>query len=100
MATLDELLEAYDQDHRHPQNRMLHVVGITLIASSVPLVLVAPKLALGSFALGWTCQLVGHAIEGKKPSFSRDPRFMAVGAVWYVQRLRELVRSPAPAPRA
>jgi uncharacterized membrane protein YGL010W len=92
MATLDELLEAYDQDHRHPLNRNLHVVGITLIASSVPLVLVAPRLAIGSFALGWACQLLGHAIEGKKPSFSRSPVFMAVGAVWYVQRLRELVR--------
>ena len=92
MATLDELLEAYDHDHSHPLNRRLHVVGITLIASSVPLVLVAPKLAVGAFALGWTCQLVGHAVEGKKPSFSRNPAFMAVGAVWYVQRLGELVR--------
>jgi hypothetical protein len=27
MATLDELLEAYDQDHRHPFNRTLYVVG-------------------------------------------------------------------------
>ena len=92
MASLDELLEAYDQDHRHPLNRRLHIVGITLIASSVPLVLVAPKLALGSFALGFTCQLVGHAVEGKKPSFSQSPVFMAVGAVWYIRRLSELVR--------
>lgn len=90
MATLDELLAAYDQDHQHPLNRQLHVVGITLIASSVPLLLIAPKLALGSFALGWTCQFVGHAIEGKKPSFSRDPRFMAIGALWYVKELRSL----------
>lgn len=89
--TLQELVDAYDRDHRHPLNRGLHLVGITLIASSLPLLLPAPPLAISAFVLGWGCQFVGHAIEGKRPSSSRDPRFMAAGAVWYAQRVSQLL---------
>lgn len=90
MSTLEDLLEQYDQDHQHPANRALHLVGITLIGASSVTVFVAPPLALGLFVAGWAAQFTGHAIEGKRPSFSRDLRFMAVGAVWYVRTLRDL----------
>lgn len=86
--TLYQLLDAYDADHQHPQNRALHLVGITLIGSGVALLLPAPPLGLTLIALGWAAQLWGHKIEGKAPSFTRDPKFMAVGAVWYVRELR------------
>ncbi|MFT3923893.1 MAG: DUF962 domain-containing protein [Myxococcales bacterium] len=88
--TLDELIERYDQDHQHPANRALHMVGITLIGSSVVLLVPAPPLAAALFVSGWAAQLVGHRIEGKPPSFTRDPRFMVVGAFWYARRVREL----------
>ena len=90
--TLEGLLEAYDADHTHPLNRALHLVGITLIGGSVVLVFVIPPLGIVSFALGWACQFVGHAIEGKPPSFTRDPRYMFVGAVWYRERIKELLK--------
>ena len=83
MKTLDELVDEYDRDHSHPLNRALHLVGITLIGSSVVLVVMAPPLGILLFAAGWVLQFVGHAVEGKKPSFTRDPRFMAAGALWY-----------------
>lgn len=89
-AQLEELIESYDQDHQHPANRALHIVGITLIGASVVLVLVFPPLGITLFLAGWGAQFLGHAIEGKKPSFTRDPRFMAVGALWYGRRVREL----------
>jgi len=95
MTTWDELLEAYDRDHQHPLNRALHVLGITLIGASVVVVWVAPPLGITLFALGWAAQLVGHRFEGKPPSFTRDPRFMAAGALWYCERLRELLRRRA-----
>jgi uncharacterized membrane protein YGL010W len=88
--TFEELLEQYDQDHRHPANRLLHLVGITLIGSSVVVVFVVPPLGAVLFGLGWSAQFLGHAIEGKPPSFTRDLRYMAVGASWYVRELRGL----------
>lgn len=90
MTRLQELLEAYDEDHQHPLNRALHVVGITLIGSSVATFVLVPPVSVGLFALGWAAQFAGHAIEGKRPSFTRDPRFMAVGALWYTREVRRL----------
>ncbi len=98
MSRLDQLLEHYDADHQHPANRALHLVGITLIGSSVVLFFVFPPLGVLLFGLGWGAQFAGHAIEGKRPSFTRDPRFMAVGAVWYVKQIRSFFsRTPKSA---
>jgi uncharacterized membrane protein YGL010W len=94
-AGLDELLEDYDRDHQHPLNRALHMLGITLIGTSVALLLVAPLVAFGLGVLGWAAQLLGHWIEGKPPSFTRDRRYMAVGAMWYWRQVTGFVRSRA-----
>jgi uncharacterized membrane protein YGL010W len=87
------LLEQYDADHQHPTNRRLHLLGISLIGASSLTVWFAPPVGITLFAAGWAAQLIGHRIEGKPPSFSRDPRFMAIGAVWYVREVRELLRN-------
>lgn len=92
MSQLEQLLQQYDDDHQHPTNRRLHLLGITLIGASSLTVWLVPPLGITLFAAGWAAQLVGHRIEGKPPSFSRDPRFMAVGAFWYVREVRELAR--------
>ena len=92
MSPLQQLLQQYDDDHQHPHNRRLHLLGITLIGASSLTVWVVPPLGVTLFAAGWAAQLLGHRIEGKPPSFSRDPRFMAVGAVWYAREVRELAR--------
>ncbi len=34
------------------------------------------------FAAAWVGQFVGHAIEGKKPSFFEDLQFLLVGPLW------------------
>ena len=86
--TLDEMLAAYDVDHQHAANRALHLAGISLIGIGVGLLFLAPLVGSALIALGWAAQLLGHWIEGKPPSLTRDPRFMAVGAVWYVRELR------------
>lgn len=96
VMTLDEMLDAYDADHQHVANRALHLAGITLIGSGVGLLFPAPWIGSALIALGWAAQLLGHWIEGKPPSLTRDPRFMAVGAVWYVRELgRKLGWRPA-----
>jgi uncharacterized membrane protein YGL010W len=39
-------------------------------------------LALALFAGAWILQFIGHAIEGKRPSFFRDLQFLLVGPAW------------------
>lgn len=34
------------------------------------------------FVLAWAGQLVGHKIEGKKPSFLQDLKFLLIGPIW------------------
>lgn len=41
------------------------------------------KLCLGLFVVMWVLQFVGHHIEGKKPSFLKDLKFLLVGPAWW-----------------
>ncbi len=34
------------------------------------------------FVLAWIGQFVGHAIEGKRPSFFKDLQFLLIGPLW------------------
>ena len=66
-------------------------VRIALGMLAVFALMVVPLTALGSrtlvvaiavFVLAWIGQFVGHAIEGKKPSFFEDVKFLLVGPAW------------------
>jgi uncharacterized membrane protein YGL010W len=39
-------------------------------------------VAAAVFVLAWIGQFIGHAIEGKKPSFFEDVKFLLVGPAW------------------
>jgi len=83
-----DLMKAYDLDHQNPVNQACHKVGIPLIAGSIPLAatLVGLPLAIPMFTTGWTFQFVGHAFEGKKPSFVEDKRMLLVGLLWWAKK--------------
>lgn len=36
----------------------------------------------GIFAIAWVGQFIGHHIEGKKPSFLDDVKFLLIGPAW------------------
>jgi uncharacterized membrane protein YGL010W len=38
---------------------------------------------LALFVVMWVLQFIGHKIEGKKPSFFDDLRFLLIGPVWW-----------------
>jgi uncharacterized membrane protein YGL010W len=65
-----------------------------VIAASVLGMFVAPfvpglwKPSLAGFVGGWLLQFVGHAVEGKKPEFLKDWRFLLVGGRWWLAKLR------------
>lgn len=39
-------------------------------------------LSLFIFVLAWIGQFIGHKIEGKKPSFFEDLKFLLIGPAW------------------
>ena len=41
------------------------------------------KFCLSLFVIMWILQFIGHKIEGKKPSFFDDLRFLLVGPAWW-----------------
>jgi uncharacterized membrane protein YGL010W len=83
---LEHMLEEYYRDHQHPVNKGFHMVGIPTILVSLPLVFFSPAIGISLFVFGWVLQFIGHAFEGKMPTFFRDPRFLMVGATWYAKR--------------
>jgi uncharacterized membrane protein YGL010W len=84
---MEDWIEKYQKDHTHPMNRATHMVGIPMIVVSLVAVWFAPWVGVGLFVVGWILQFIGHAFEGKPPSFMSDPRFLIVGAVWYMKKL-------------
>lgn len=92
--TSAEWVTQYAQSHRHPVNRLCHIIGIPLIAISLALLVAAPfveglwLLPLTMFVVGWVLQFIGHWFEGKPPEFFRDWRFLFVGLRWWAAKLR------------
>jgi uncharacterized membrane protein YGL010W len=39
------------------------------------------------FVLAWIGQFYGHKIEGKKPSFFDDLKFLLIGPIWVVYKI-------------
>lgn len=70
-------------------------VGMLLAALVlVPLVALAADLpwplwltALAVFVVAWIGQFVGHYVEGRRPSFFRDLRFLLIGPLWVLAKL-------------
>ena len=98
-AEWSELMDRYQADHQHPVNQACHSVGIPMIAASLPIgaTLIGLPLAIPMFTVGWTFQFVGHAFEGKKPSFVDDRRQLLTGLLWWTQKVGlPLVERAAP----
>jgi uncharacterized membrane protein YGL010W len=90
---VDTWIDRYETSHQNPVNRVFHAFGIPMIAVSIPLFLLAPlirgfwKIPLSLFTLGWICQFLGHAVEGKPPEFLKDWRFLLVGLRWWLRTI-------------
>jgi uncharacterized membrane protein YGL010W len=57
---------------------MLWSIGLIGRSSSVTLRAICVFL----FVAAWIGQFVGHAIEGKRPSFFKDIQFLMIGPLW------------------
>lgn len=69
-------------------------VGMLLVALGIiPLVALAARLpwplwltAVAVFVVAWIGQFVGHYVEGRRPSFFRDLRFLLIGPLWVLAK--------------
>ena len=62
-----------------------------------PLILLGPNtlpVAAAVFVLAWIGQFIGHAIEGRKPSFFEDVKFLLVGPAWLLHFVYRRVGIP------
>jgi hypothetical protein len=77
----------YDDEHKHPLNRALHMLAIPVGFSSIFIVWFHWEIALllipAAFALAWT----GHLIEGNRPATVTNPLLVFVAPVWMLRRL-------------
>jgi uncharacterized membrane protein YGL010W len=68
-------------------------VGMLLMATLMLAILAAlpPQtvlpLSIAIFVLAWIGQFIGHKIEGKKPSFFEDLRFLLIGPLFVLSFL-------------
>jgi uncharacterized membrane protein YGL010W len=58
----------------------LVLLTITYSLAQLPWPLWVSSLAI--FAVAWIGQFIGHAIEGKRPSFFKDLQFLLIGPLW------------------
>src|SRR5476649_1597649 len=104
---IDTLLAQYSASHLNHTNELIHMVCVPAIVFTLlgllwsihPLAAVAVSVAmlgllwtlppatvlplsLAVFVLAWVGQFIGHKIEGKKPSFFDDLRFLLIGPLF------------------
>lgn len=56
-------------------------LGMMILLSLMPPMTVLP-LSIAIFVVAWIGQFIGHKIEGKKPSFLDDVRFLLIGPLF------------------
>jgi uncharacterized membrane protein YGL010W len=63
---------------------MLPLMALALLALMRLATLATPlwQLCLAIFVVAWIGQFIGHAIEGRRPSFFKDLQFLLVGPLW------------------
>lgn len=61
------------------------------LLSVMPRYTVLP-VSIALFVLAWMGQFVGHQIEGKKPSFFDDVRFLLIGPLFVLSFLYRRLR--------
>ncbi len=70
----------------------LGMLAVLALASLCVLLLlslpVPPAYSAGAlFTAGWIGQFAGHRLEGKRPSFLQDVRFLLIGPLWLLAAL-------------
>ena len=76
---------------------LLALVALGLLSHGLYGLLGATALALlaaGVFVVAWIGQFIGHRIEGRRPSFLTDLRYLLIGPAWLMAKLMRRLRLP------
>jgi uncharacterized membrane protein YGL010W len=68
------------------------LLGVTHELARLPWPLWLTSLVI--FVIAWIGQFIGHAIEGKRPSFFKDLQFLAIGPLWLLAAGYRCLRIP------
>lgn len=62
----------------------LVMIAVYFLMAAVASVIGDPLLMISVtiFVVSWIFQFVGHKVEGKKPSFFEDVKFLLIGPLW------------------
>ena len=82
LATSAAALAYYAKLSRPFALGMLVMLAVMLTALAAMQAIVILPLSLVVFVLAWIGQFIGHQIEGKKPSFLDDLRFLLIGPLF------------------
>ncbi len=73
----------------------LALIGVALIrAYETSIMFPLWEFALVLFVLGWVGQFLGHAVEGNRPSFFKDIRFLLIGPAWLLHLVYRWMNVP------
>ena len=82
--------DTYKGSHEHPVNRVLHAIGIPIIACGAIAAILGPRVvgvsrrtALTGIAGGWILLFVGHAIEGNRPAIFGNQKAVLDALRWW-----------------
>lgn len=94
VALLGNILALY---YYYKLSRPFAAGMLLMLAAMLGLLMLMPPLtilpvSLALFVLAWIGQFIGHQIEGKKPSFLDDVRFLLVGPLFVLGFLYRRLR--------
>lgn len=83
----------YLNEHRHPLNRMTHMVGVPLllVTGFIGLYQHDWTLLIGGQLVGWAIQIAGHRIEGNRPALLKRPISFLMGPLMVLVEYAELM---------
>ena len=95
MKSLNELFDQYERAHVNKYNRLCHLIGIPLILLSIGMSVVSGinLLNFSLFFIGWGFQFIGHAIEGTKPEFLKNPIFLVIGVLYFAKKIKRIFKT-------
>ena len=92
-------LAFYRSQHRTTGCKITHLIGVPLIAVSVPLALFSVKMASRSFVAGWILQFIGHYVyEKNRPVLFQEygnPLVFAAALVFVTETWAKVLKGEA-----
>jgi uncharacterized membrane protein YGL010W len=87
--SLDKLFDQYAHSHQNKWNKLCHRIGLPLMGAAIIWMITDFRdlRAWYLFAAGFAFQIVGHAIEGTRPEFLRNPIFVIIGPMYFVKQI-------------